>query len=84
MTRDLHEHMHQLKGIVDYFQLDEFRQVFRQLQQAVESGQRADILDRAGALAEILDGAGTGKGPGRAGAGGSPQPSGHSEPKLSK
>ena len=84
MTRDLHEHMHQLKGIVDYFRLDEFREVFRQLQQAVESGQRTDILDRAGALAEILDGAGTGKGTGRAGADGAPQPRGHSEPKLSK
>ena len=84
MTRDLHEHMHQLKGIVDYFRLDEFRQGFRQLQRAVESGQRTDILDRADALAGILDGADTGKDAGQAGADGSLQHRGHSEPKLSK
>jgi two-component system sensor histidine kinase BarA len=38
------EHVHQLKGIVDYFRLDEFRSSFNALQQAVSAGEDETVL----------------------------------------
>jgi CheY-like chemotaxis protein/two-component sensor histidine kinase len=39
LPEDAREHMHQLKGIVDYFQLDDFRSSFDALQKAVSAGE---------------------------------------------
>ncbi|MDH5514268.1 MAG: ATP-binding protein [Gammaproteobacteria bacterium] len=49
LPEDTRKHMHQLKGIVEYFRLDEFSDCFNALQQAVSAGE-----DEA-TLASLLD-----------------------------
>ncbi len=44
LPEDMREHMHQLKGIVEYFRLDEFSDCFNALQQSVSAGEDATIV----------------------------------------
>lgn len=44
LPEDTREHMHQLKGIVEYFRLDEFSDCFNALQQSVSAGEDETTL----------------------------------------
>ena len=51
---DIDEQLHQLKGIVEFFNLAEFQTAFIQLKQAIESSQSAVILEKIEDMKTIL------------------------------
>ena len=53
-TQDIQDHLHQLKGIVEYFRLDEFQSDFIQLSKAIAAGSRDEIAVRLDALEATL------------------------------
>jgi two-component system sensor histidine kinase BarA len=52
--QDIQDHLHQLKGIVEYFNLAEFQSDFIQLREVIGSGCRDEIIIRLDALEAIL------------------------------
>lgn len=50
----LQDHLHQLKGIVEYFNITELKADFLQLQETIKTGAHEEILARLDALAETL------------------------------
>ena len=50
----IQDHLHQLKGLVEYFNLDELKSDYLQLQQAITTGAREEIIARLEATATTL------------------------------
>jgi two-component system sensor histidine kinase BarA len=53
--QEIQDHLHQLKGMVEYFNLNELQSEFLQLREAIAAGSRNEIIIRLDALAATLE-----------------------------